>query len=89
MIIRYLKSDIKGPYSRMLYGRQGEKVIVLKNNYNLLLVINERNEKYFVNPEQLSDMPVKNEEDELPTMHRASANRNARNKHAIRNRKNM
>lgn len=88
MIIRYLKSDIKGAYSRLLYGRQGEMVTILQNNINLLLVVNKTGDKYYVKPEQLSDVPVKNEEDELLSMQSQSTRNKVRLK-SNRNRQNM
>lgn len=49
MIWLYLKEDIRGAASRRTYGLQGDKVYILQNWNNMFLVVNEKNEKFFVN----------------------------------------
>jgi hypothetical protein len=58
VIWQYLKTDIKGAASRILYGEQGDRVHIIQNEDNLMLVINEKNEKFYVKADDVSSTPI-------------------------------
>jgi hypothetical protein len=49
----YLREDIIGASSRIIYGRQGDKVQVVRQDYDMSFVINN-GIKFFVRNEKLS-----------------------------------
>jgi hypothetical protein len=49
----YLREDIIGSASRIIYGRQGDKVQVIRQDYDMSFVINN-GIKFFVRNEKLS-----------------------------------
>jgi hypothetical protein len=53
----YLREDIIGASSRMIYGRQGDKVQVIRQDYDMSFVINN-GIKFFVRNEKLSKEKV-------------------------------
>jgi hypothetical protein len=53
----YLREDIIGASSRIIYGRQGDKVQVMRQDYDMSFVINN-GIKFFVRNEKLSQEKV-------------------------------
>ena len=53
----YLREDIIGASSRIIYGRQGDKVQVMRQDYDMSVVINN-GIKFFVRNEKLSKEKV-------------------------------
>jgi len=53
----YLREDIIGASSRIIYGRQGDKVQVMRQDYDMSFVINN-GIKFFVRNEKLSKEKV-------------------------------
>ena len=58
MIPVYLKENQIGASSRKVYGLKGDKVFILTHSINMRLVIDESNNKYWVNINNLSDDPI-------------------------------
>lgn len=58
MIPVYLKENQIGASSRKVYGLKGDKVYILTHSINMRLVIDESNNKYWVNINNLSDAPI-------------------------------
>lgn len=54
MIWMYLNTDIKGASSRKVYGSKGDKVAILDNSIEMLLVLHESGHKFHIQKELLS-----------------------------------
>ena len=54
MIWMYLNTEIKGAASRKVYGVRGDKVAILDNNIEMLLVLHESGHKFHIQKELLS-----------------------------------
>lgn len=68
MIWQYLKTDIVGVASRIVYGEQGERVYVVKNEIDMLLVMGESGNPFYIKADEVSDTPIsKKIKDEQPT----------------------
>jgi len=61
MIWMYLTEDIKGAYSKKVYGIIGDKVAILSNDYNLCLVLHESGTKFHCYFNQLSNLKINKE----------------------------
>lgn len=61
MIWIYLKEDVIGTASRIVYGRKGDKVYILKNEINMCLVMNESESKFYVKSDLLSSTYIQKE----------------------------
>ena len=69
MIWQYLKSNIRGAASKISYGKEGDRVCVIENIVEMILVMNERGEKFHVRAEDISSTPIlKKQDDELLPM---------------------
>jgi hypothetical protein len=53
MIWKYLKQDIIGS-RKNVYGRKGDRVHIIKHQLEMILVINERGNKFFVKSDDLT-----------------------------------
>lgn len=53
MIWQYLKHDIIGS-RKNVYGKQGDRVHIIKHQLEMILVINERGNKFFVKADDLT-----------------------------------
>ena len=58
MIPVYLKENQIGASSKKVYGLKGDKVFILTHSINMRMVIDEKNNKYWVNINNLSDVPI-------------------------------
>jgi len=58
MIFKYLNKDIKGAYSKKIYGKKNERVHVINNDGHMLLVISETGNQFYVTLNDLSDGKV-------------------------------
>jgi hypothetical protein len=58
MIFKYLNKDIKGAYSKKVYGKKNERVYVVKNEVDMLLVMSESGNKFYITQNDLSDGKV-------------------------------
>jgi len=58
MIPVYLKENQIGASSRKVYGHKGDKVFILTHSINMRLVVDESDNKYWVNINNLSDAPI-------------------------------
>jgi len=58
MIPVYLKENQIGASSKKVYGLKGDKVFILTHSINMRLVVDESNNKYWVNINNLSDAPI-------------------------------
>lgn len=58
MIFKYLNKDIKGAYSKKFYGRKNDRVYVVKNEVDMLLVMSETGNKFYITNKDLSDAKV-------------------------------
>lgn len=66
MIWQYLTSNIKGAASGIYYGLKGDRVSVVSNNIEMILVVNERGEKFYVKADDISSTQIlRNAKDEL------------------------
>lgn len=73
MIWQYLKSNIKGAASGIYYGLKGDRVSVVSNNVEMILVVNERGDKFYVKADDISSTQIiKNENDELLSLQNTS-----------------
>lgn len=61
MIWMYLKKDILGACSRIIYGHTGDKVAIIGNNIEMLLVLHELGHKFHIQKELLSNEFIKKE----------------------------
>lgn len=61
MIWMYLNTDIYGASSRNLYGQRGDKVAIIGNNIEMLLVLHESGHKFHIQKELLSNEFIKKE----------------------------
>lgn len=68
MIPQYLKEDVVSFNRKKIYGRQGERVFIIKNLNHVVLVFNEYGERFSCLVENLTSKPINN------------ATRNAKNK---------
>jgi len=48
MIWLYLNKDIKGSCSKKFYGKTNDRIFIVKNQHEMLLVQNEKGEKFFI-----------------------------------------
>lgn len=58
MIPVYLKENQIGASSKKVNGLKGDKVYIITHSINMRLVLNEKNNKFWVNINNLSDVPV-------------------------------
>lgn len=58
MIPVYLKENQIGASSRKVYGLKGDKVFILTHSINMRLVVDDSDNKYWVNINNLSDAPI-------------------------------
>jgi len=58
MIWCYLKTDIVGVASNIVYGEQGDRVHVIKNEIDMILVIAENGNRFFVKADDISNTPI-------------------------------
>jgi hypothetical protein len=61
MKFKYLTQDIKGAMSKNIYAKKNEKVLIIGRQSEMILVINDKGNKFFVNEKYLSN--------ELPTLY--------------------
>ena len=55
MIWMFLNTEIKGASSRKVYGVRGDKVAIIDNSIEMLLVLHESGEKFHIQREYLSN----------------------------------
>lgn len=48
MIWLYLNKEIKGSCSKKIYGKKNDRIFIVKNQQEMLLVQNEKGEKFFI-----------------------------------------
>lgn len=58
-MFHYLIKEYRGAASKKIYGKINDKVAIIKREGNLVLVVNDKDEKYYINPEYLSSTPIK------------------------------
>jgi len=59
MMFYYLIKEYRGAASKKIYGKINDKVAIIQRKGNLVLVVNEKDEKYYIKPEYLSSTPIK------------------------------
>lgn len=55
MIWVYLKEDIISMNKKIVYGEQGERVVIISNRHPAMIVCNEKGEKYTCHYSKLSN----------------------------------
>jgi len=58
MIWMYLIKDYKGAASKIQYGLKGDKVFIIKNEINMVLVLSENGHQFWVNQNELSSTHI-------------------------------
>ena len=58
MIPVYLKENQIGASSSKVYGHKGDKVFILTHSINMRLVVDDSDNNYWVNINNLSDAPI-------------------------------
>lgn len=58
MIWQYLKSNIRGAASRICYGEVGDRISVIGNFVDMILVVNERGDRFHVKAKDISSTPI-------------------------------
>jgi hypothetical protein len=48
MIWLYLKHDVIGSCSKKVYGKKNDRIHILKNNHEMILVQHENGSKFFI-----------------------------------------
>jgi len=50
----YLKNDYKGAASLIQYGLKGDRIHILRNEINMILVISENGNQFWINQDDIS-----------------------------------
>lgn len=58
MIPMYLTEDYTGPYSKIEYGKKGDKVYITKRSMNMVLVTSESGFTFHINESKLSQSKI-------------------------------
>jgi len=54
MLWNYLKNDVKGSYSKILYGEQGDKIAVIGRLNDMIKVLHENGQVFFIKEDGIS-----------------------------------
>jgi hypothetical protein len=54
MLWNYLKNDVKGSYSKILYGVQGDKVAIIGRLNEMLKILHENGQVFFIKEDGIS-----------------------------------
>jgi hypothetical protein len=54
MLWNYLKNDVVGSYSKIIYGEQGDKVAIIGRLNEMLKVIHENGQVFFIKEDGIS-----------------------------------
>jgi len=58
MIWQYLKSNVRGAATKICYGEVGDRISVLGNFVDMILVVNERGDRFHVKAKDISSTPI-------------------------------
>lgn len=76
MLWNYLKNDVIGSYSKILYGQQGDKVAIIGRLNEMLKVLHEDGQVFFIKEDGISiDFITKKQKDESRTTTKSRSKR--------------
>jgi hypothetical protein len=68
MLWNYLKNDVTGSYSKIIYGLQGDKIAIIGRQHEMLKVLHENGRIFFIKEHLISiDFITKNQNNETTT----------------------
>lgn len=72
MLWNFLKNDVIGTYSKILYGEQGDKVAIIGRLNEMLKVLHENGQVFFIKEDGISiDFITKKQKNESTTKSRS------------------
>jgi hypothetical protein len=76
MLWNYLKNDVIGSYSKILYGEQGDKVAIIGRLNDMLKVLHENGQVFFIKEDGISiDFITKKQNNESRTKSKSRSKR--------------
>ena len=76
MLWNYLKNDVIGSYSKIIYGEQGDKVAIIGRLNEMLKVLHENGQVFFIKEDGISiDYITKKQKNESTTKPKSRSKR--------------